>query len=84
MLTHHELPDGPFSSLSPREREIMLCVARGQPNKLISANLGISRRTVETHRANMFRKLHIRNAIQLANYIWQQCPPAVAGAITGR
>ncbi len=71
-----------FSVLTPREHDVMMCIARGMPNKIIGNTLGISQRTVEAHRANIFRKLKIRNAVELANYVWMQCHPAVASAMT--
>lgn len=70
-----------FSVLTPREQDVMLCIARGMPNKIIGASLGISQRTVEAHRARIFRKLNIRNAVELVNYVWQECHPAIASAL---
>lgn len=43
--------------LSPREAEVLAKMARGQSNKAIGIDLGISPRTVEIHRANMLAKL---------------------------
>ncbi|MFY3629704.1 response regulator transcription factor [Achromobacter xylosoxidans] len=61
-------PDLPviLASLTPREREIVAYVAAGQPNKVIAIDLAISLRTVEAHRARIFAKLGVRNAMQLA------------------
>lgn len=70
-----------FAALTPREQDVMLCIAKGMPNKIIGANLGISQRTVEAHRARIFRKLGIRNAVELVNYVWLECHPAVASAL---
>ncbi|HSN74360.1 MAG TPA: LuxR C-terminal-related transcriptional regulator, partial [Anaerolineae bacterium] len=39
--------------------QVLECVARGHTNAEIAATLGLSRRTVETHRANMMRKLSL-------------------------
>lgn len=55
--------------LTKREREVLLRVARGQSNRLIGAELEISPRTVEVHRANMMFKLGAKNmseAIRIA------------------
>ncbi|MCM2575049.1 helix-turn-helix transcriptional regulator [Achromobacter xylosoxidans] len=61
-------PDLPviLATLTPREREIVAYVAAGEPNKVIAIDLAISLRTVEAHRARIFAKLGVRNAMQLA------------------
>jgi DNA-binding NarL/FixJ family response regulator len=51
---------GPLSLLTPRERDVLVGVARGQTNKEIAAALGISHRTVEAHRESLMRKLGVR------------------------
>ncbi|WP_025137220.1 response regulator transcription factor [Achromobacter sp. DH1f] len=58
--------DAVLSALTPRERQIVAYVAAGRPNKVIAIDLGISLRTVESHRARIFTKLRARNAMQLA------------------
>jgi two-component system, LuxR family, response regulator DctR len=55
--------------LSPREREVMFLVAKGKLNKVIAADLDISMRTVEVHRANVFDKLKVRSAAELATLL---------------
>ena len=60
-----------FSKLTPRERDVMHYVALGKPNKLIAAELGVSQRTVEAHRAKVFQKLCVRNAVELARCVLQ-------------
>ncbi|MCV6903833.1 MAG: helix-turn-helix transcriptional regulator [Achromobacter xylosoxidans] len=55
-----------LATLTPREREIVAYVAAGEPNKVIAIDLAISLRTVEAHRARIFAKLGVRNAMQLA------------------
>lgn len=55
--------------LTGREREVLEGVACGLSNRLIAANLSISPRTVEVHRANMLQKLGVANtsgAIRIA------------------
>jgi two-component system response regulator DctR len=56
-----------IDGLTEREREVMRLVADGRPNKLIAAELGISVRTVEVHRARVFEKMGVRSAVELAN-----------------
>lgn len=58
-----------FMKLTPKERIVMTHVAKGQPNKLIAAELGLSQRTVEAHRARIFQKLDVRNAVELVHRI---------------
>jgi DNA-binding NarL/FixJ family response regulator len=57
-----------FSELTPREREIIQLLGEGHSNKAISARLGISVKTVETHRAAIMRKLNINSFAQLVRY----------------
>lgn len=52
--------------LTVREREICGLIVRGFTNRGIGEQLGISTRTVEVHRARIFEKLGVRNAIELA------------------
>ena len=54
-------------SLSPREREVLDELIRGHYNKNIADHLGITPRTVEFHRANIFEKMGVGSAIELAH-----------------
>lgn len=57
--------DEPLASLTPREREIFELLIRGHSNDEIADGLGISRRTVETHRHRLTNKLSARTVSQL-------------------
>jgi RNA polymerase sigma factor (sigma-70 family) len=50
-----------FGSLSPREREIMVHVARGRLSKQIAGDIGISETTVKVHRSRAMRKMKARS-----------------------
>ena len=54
-----------LDTLTRREREILDNVAQGGTNKVIAANLGISVRTVELHRARGMHKLEVRSVAEL-------------------
>jgi FixJ family two-component response regulator len=50
-----------FESLSPREREIMIQVARGRLSKQIAGDIGIAETTVKVHRSRAMRKMNVRS-----------------------
>ena len=64
--TTFEDDEGPFSSLTPREHEILCLLADGQSNKLIARNLGISDGTVKLHVKAILRKLGIHSRVEAA------------------
>jgi DNA-binding NarL/FixJ family response regulator len=57
-----------LGDLTSREREILLRVARGRTNREAAAELGISVRTVETHRDSLMRKLGIHTVAGLTRF----------------
>lgn len=62
-------PDGPSPDLlSPREREILLLIARGDSNKLIARALDIAETTVKIHVQHILRKLGLSSRVQAAVY----------------
>ncbi len=52
-------------ALTAREREILICVAKGMSNKEIAAALAIAEKTVITHRTNFMRKLSLHNVREI-------------------
>ena len=58
-----------LASLSQREREVLAELIQGHYNKTIGEHLGITQRTVEFHRANIFTKLGVQSAIELAHQL---------------
>ncbi len=57
-----------FAQLSEREREVLGLIVEGLTNKEIGRALGLSPRTVETHRANLFAKLQAPSLAQLIRH----------------
>ena len=55
-------------TLTPRQREVVRLLAEGKMNKEIAAILGISRKTAETHRAQIMRKLEFHSFSELVLY----------------
>jgi len=65
-------PVDPFHTLTAREREVLQLTAEGLSGAEISERLFISPRTVESHRANLMRKLGVRNQKELVRYAMQR------------
>ena len=65
-------PADSYDSLSNREREVLHLAAHSYTNAEIAERLCISRRTVETHRANAMRKLNLDNQTDLLRYALQR------------
>lgn len=58
----------PSEELTPREREILTCIAEGMTNREIAETLVISAKTVDRHRENIMRKLNLHNRVELVKY----------------
>jgi DNA-binding NarL/FixJ family response regulator len=55
-------------AVTAREREIIQLLAEGKSNREAASTLGISVKTIEAHRANIMRKLHLRSVSELVRY----------------
>ncbi len=58
-----------FDSLTPREREVLELVTQGKPNKIMAADLGVSQRTIEIHRARVMEKMNAHSLAQLVRMV---------------
>jgi FixJ family two-component response regulator len=58
-----------FGSLSPREREIVIQVARGRLNKQIAGDIGIAEGTVKVHRSRAMQKMKARSLPELGRMV---------------
>ena len=63
-------PGSPLESLSPREREVLVMVTEGLPNKMIARRLSISEKTVKAHLTSVFRQIGVTDRTQAA--LWAQ------------
>ncbi len=59
------VPQGPVDSLTRRQREILQLIANGRSTKQIAHQLGVSVKTVETHRAQLMERLGLRDVASL-------------------
>jgi len=62
-----------LETLTPREREVLVEVAKGRLNKQIAFDLGISQITVKLHRSNVMRKMQARSVGDLIR-AWESLP----------
>ena len=60
--------EGPAEALSPREQEVVKLIAEAYTNKQIADTLHLAEKTVESHRANVLRKLGMRDRVELVRY----------------
>jgi two-component system, NarL family, response regulator LiaR len=58
--------EDPLERLTPREREVLVLIARGFPNKLIARELDVSEKTVKTHVGHVLAKLGVFDRTQAA------------------
>ncbi|HEX8780200.1 MAG TPA: response regulator transcription factor [Nocardioides sp.] len=70
LLSGRGSPPGAAPQLTVREREVLLMVRDGLPNKSIARRLGISERTVKAHLTHIFQRLGLSDRTQAA--IWAE------------
>lgn len=63
------IPASPdHDKLTPREKEILACLARGESNKVIARDLNVAESTVKIHMQNILKKLNVTSRVQAAVY----------------
>ena len=67
-FAYNPASDFPGKALSYREREVLIGIAEGLSNKQLALRLGISARTIETHRGHIMQKLNIRSVAGLTRF----------------
>ena len=76
LIAYTQMTEGatldPYKTLTLREREVLQLTVEGHSAAEIARRLFISRRTVESHRANLMRKLCVRNQKELTRYAVQR------------
>ncbi len=65
-----------YSTLSPRERQVMGLVVQGLANKQVASKLALSEKTIEVHRGNVMRKMKVDSLAALVRAAMHCEPPA--------
>lgn len=60
------VPPSDLDKLTPREKEILACLARGESNKVIARTLDVAESTVKIHVQNILKKLNLSSRVQAA------------------
>lgn len=68
MATMATVATAPINPLTPRQIEVLCCIARGLSTKEIAYQLQLSAKTVETHRAQLMSRLELRDIASLVRY----------------
>lgn len=68
VVESYSTPGSPDAQLSVRERQVLQLIAEGDSTKKIAVRLGISAKTVESHRSKLMQKLDIHDTAGLVRY----------------
>ena len=68
-LQENAQAEAKFALLSPREVQVLQGIVAGKQNKVISAELTISLKTVEAHRANVMKKMSVKSVPELVKLV---------------
>jgi two-component system response regulator NreC len=66
---HAASPESTIEALTPREKDVLLLLARGYTNRQIAEEMNLSTRTIEGHRASLVNKLGVSSRVELMNYV---------------
>src|SRR5687767_4956523 len=75
LLGNRESIRARIASLTPREQEVLAMVTQGKANKVIAADLELSQRTVEIHRAHLMEKMGANSLAHLVRMVVDAGPP---------
>jgi FixJ family two-component response regulator len=76
LLGNRERIQARIADLTPREREVLTLVTAGKANKVIAADLNLSQRTVEIHRAHVMEKMGANSLAHLVRMVIEAGAPA--------
>lgn len=68
-LSPHTQTETNQEAITPREKDVLLLLARGYTNRQIAKELNLSARTIEGYRASLVNKLGIKSRVELMNYV---------------
>lgn len=82
LLERPNMPDDPFDLLTPRQREVLQLISEGHATSEIGRKLHISVKTVESHRADLMKRLDIHDVAGLTRYAMRNRMTTGRGANT--